>query len=51
MYSHADKQTAWDMFVELSTNIAIRDFKGGKIISVIANIVSLFACHRQIARK
>ncbi|NLS14904.1 hypothetical protein HGP28_18770 [Vibrio sp. SM6] len=50
-YTYADKQAAWDMFVELDTSIATRSLKGGDIESALSRLAHLFNFHRQTAHK
>lgn len=48
-YTYADKQAAWDMFVELDSRIATQLLKEGDLETALASLASLFAFHRQTA--
>lgn len=48
-YTYADKQAAWDMFIELDTRIATQQLKEGVIETALASLASLFTFHRQTA--
>ncbi|MGF1692618.1 hypothetical protein [Photobacterium kagoshimensis] len=50
-HTYADKQAAWDMFVELDTSIATRLLEGGDIETALSRLASLFTFHRQTAHK
>ncbi|PSU47686.1 hypothetical protein C9J12_14145 [Photobacterium frigidiphilum] len=48
-YTYADKQAAWDMFIELDSRIATQQLKGGVLETALASLASLFTFHRQTA--
>lgn len=50
-FTQADRNAAWELFIELDTRVSTRALEGGLLPAALKSLASLFSSHRDISRR
>lgn len=50
-FTQADRNAAWELFIELDTRVATRTLENGLLPAALDSLASLFGSHRDISKK